>query len=221
MNKDPRRYERWLIGLTLVVAALFRFYPFGEVSLSNDELSALVRTRFPSFNEMIRGGVYTDFHPAGVQSFLYYWTNLLGESAFLLRLPFILSGLGSIWLIYRLGSRWFHTAAGLLAAAMFSVLEYSIIYSQLARPYSPGLFFCLLATWYWTNLSEQTADLHSPALFFAGLCSGIGSLGVHVHQRKMEVNVCGKRFDHRVARAPRMDHLSGTIENRRPRWMVG
>ncbi len=158
MNKDPRRYERWLIGLTLVVAALFRFYPFGEVSLSNDELSALVRTRFPSFNEMIRGGVYTDFHPAGVQSFLYYWTNLLGESAFLLRLPFILSGLGSIWLIYRLGSRWFHTAAGLLAAAMFSVLEYSIIYSQLARPYSPGLFFCLLATWYWTNLSEQTAE---------------------------------------------------------------
>ncbi|MBP7270834.1 MAG: glycosyltransferase family 39 protein, partial [Bacteroidia bacterium] len=75
---------------------------------------------------MIRGGVYADFHPVGVQSFLYCWTNLLGESAFLLRLPFILFGLGSTWLIYRLGSRWFHAAAGLLAAAMFSVLEYSI-----------------------------------------------------------------------------------------------
>lgn len=156
MNQDTRRNERLLIGLILTVAAIFRFYPFGEVSFSNDELSALIRTRYPSFSEMIRGGVYSDFHPAGVQSFLYCWTNLLGENAFLLRLPFIMFGLGSTWLIYRLGSRWFHAAAGLLAAAMFSVLEYSIIYSQLARPYAPGLFFCLLSTWYWTNLYEES-----------------------------------------------------------------
>jgi hypothetical protein len=155
MSGHSNRYERPLLWLILLFAAVFRFYPFGTVSLSNDELSALIRTRYPSFGEMVRNGVYTDFHPAGVQSFLYGWTCVIGEDAFLLRLPFILLGLGSIWLIYRLGRRWFHPAAGLLAAALFSVLEFSIIYSQLARPYAPGVFFCLLASWYWTILTDE------------------------------------------------------------------
>lgn len=188
MTSSDKRLERILLAAILVVAAFFRFYPFGTVSLSNDELSALIRTRFPSYGAMIEHGVLTDFHPAGVQSFLYCWTSLFGEGAFLFRLPFILCGLGSIVLIYLLGRRWFHPAAGLLAAAMFGVLEFTIIYSQLARPYAPGLFCCLIATWFWTDLTEADGSRWIGAMTWLGW---VLSMAICMHLHYFTLVYCG------------------------------
>ena len=84
--------------------------------------------------------------------FIYYWLKIFGESAFLFRLPFILTGIGSVWLIYILGKRWFSTFTGLLAAAIFAGTKFCILYSMYARLYSPGLFFSLLTTLVWTNI---------------------------------------------------------------------
>ena len=62
------------------------------------------------------------------------------------------SGIISIYLIYSLGKRWFSAFTGLFASAVFSVFQFSILYSFFARPYSPGLLFGLLAAYYWTKL---------------------------------------------------------------------
>lgn len=144
-------FKKHLILLVILCAAAFlRLYNLGEFSLTNDELSALVRTEYHSFNEMMDHGVKVDAHPAGVQVFLYYWVMIFGSSEWMLRLPFAVAGIVSIFLLYLLGKRWFGKTSGLLAAAACATFQFPVLYSQLARPYAPGLMFTLSAAWFWT-----------------------------------------------------------------------
>ncbi|MFO7878939.1 MAG: glycosyltransferase family 39 protein [Bacteroidales bacterium] len=112
-----------------------------------------------SFQELIEKGVKPDGHPAGIQVFLYYWTQLFGSSAWVVKLPFTLFGLASVYLIYLIGKRWFNETAGLLSAAFIASIQYTVMYSQIARPYISGLFFSLLMVYYLTRLI-QTPDKH-------------------------------------------------------------
>ncbi|MBL7916287.1 MAG: glycosyltransferase family 39 protein [Bacteroidia bacterium] len=140
----------FLLVVILGVAAYLRLHGLTGFSLSNDELSAITRLRFDNLKDVVLFGVYPDFHPAGVQVFLYYWTKLLGTSEFIIRLPFALAGVGTVYLLYRTGKIWFNQSTALLAAASLAVLEYPVLYSQIARPYSSGLFFSMLAIFCWS-----------------------------------------------------------------------
>ena len=118
----------------------------------HDEFSAVFRTYFDSFSQLIEQGVLPDSHPAGVQVFIYYWIKLFGLSEASLKFPFILLGTFSVYLIYLIGKQWFGKSSGLLSASVFAVMQFGVFYSQLARPYSPGLLFVLLSTYFWTKI---------------------------------------------------------------------
>jgi hypothetical protein len=133
-------------------AAVLRFYHFSAIPYTHDEYSALSRVGFNSFSDFIQQGVLPDFHPAGVQFFLWKYTQLLGTEPWVVKLPFALLGVAAVYLIYLLGKDWFSPATGLLAASFAAVSQYFILYSQVARPYGPALFFCLLALYGWKKL---------------------------------------------------------------------
>ncbi len=138
-----------LIGFILLVAAALRFYNLYQIPFTHDEFSAIFRTHFSSFSELIERGVKPDGHPAGVQIFLYYYTKLFGYKEWVVKLPFILAGTISVFLVYLIGKKWFGTSAGLISAAFMATLEYTVMYSQIARPYTSGLLFCLLMVYFW------------------------------------------------------------------------
>ncbi|NLH52903.1 MAG: glycosyltransferase family 39 protein [Bacteroidales bacterium] len=138
-----------LFWLVLAAGAILRLYDFSAWSLSNDELSALNRLRFNSVREVIQYGIRPDGHPAFTQLLLYFWTMVFGLNPFWVRLPFVLAGIASIWLVWRVGKEWFHEPAGLFSALFLAVLPYPILYSHLARPYSFGLLFTLLTALFW------------------------------------------------------------------------
>ncbi len=165
-NKTSRKLDGVLLGMILVVAAVLRLWKLGQVPFMHDEFSALFRLHFDSFRDLIQQGVKIDGHPAGVQVFLYYWTKLFGWNEFWVKLPFALMGIGSVFLIYLIGKQWFNRKTGLLAAAFFAVSQLTVFYSQLARPYAPGLFFVLLMTVFWNRL------LFSPRKPSVGVCAG-------------------------------------------------
>ncbi|NNF02140.1 MAG: hypothetical protein HKN22_05610, partial [Bacteroidia bacterium] len=142
-----------LLLLIIIIGAILRFYNYSAFSLSNDELSALSRLRFPSFSSLIAGGIMIDGHPAGVQVFLYYWVKLFGNSAASVRLPFVLCGILSIPAMYYLAGSWFNKSTAILSAAAIAVLQFPILYSQIARPYSFGLLFSLLFLIMWTKVT--------------------------------------------------------------------
>jgi hypothetical protein len=146
------RYEKVILFFILLIAATFRFVAAFQLSLSNDELSALTRARHDTFLEMITHGVLIDFHPAGIQSLIYFWIKFVGDDPFIFRLPFVLAGILSTYLIFEIGKRWFSSFTALFAASVFAVFQFSILYSFFARPYSPGLLFGLLATLAWSRI---------------------------------------------------------------------
>ena len=152
-NKTSVKLDILLLGVILLVAAVLRLWKLGQVPFMHDEFSALFRLKFDSFHDLIRYGVTEgDSHPAGVQVFLYYWTQLVGWNELWVKLPFALMGIASVGLVYVIGKQWFNRKAGLLAAAFFAVSQLTVFYSQLARPYAPGLFFVLLMTFFWNKL---------------------------------------------------------------------
>lgn len=149
MNKDNKGVYFILALLLLLAAALRLYHPF-QIPFIYDELSALIRTHYSNIHDEIRNGVMlNDTHPAGVQVFLYYWTKLFGYSEIVVKLPFILCGIFSVLYVFRIGKAWFNPTVGLVSAAYLATIEYTIFYSQVARPYSFGLFFSLVMVWHW------------------------------------------------------------------------
>lgn len=175
------RYDLLFI-LVLLTGAIMRFWNYAGWSLSNDELSALARLQYSDFSAMIEEGVRkTDMHPIGVQAFLWFWTHAFGLSEQVVRLPFVLMGIGSLVFFYLATSRIFGKAPALYASAMMAALGFPVLYSQLARPYSPGLFFTMMMTLGWAQLlfprnDKDNPDWYSWFLFIAG---GAGCMYSH------------------------------------------
>ena len=109
--------EYVLLFVILSVAAILRFTLYADFSYSNDELSALMRLRYDTFSELVSKGFYVDGHPGGIQVFLWFWVRLFGESEAAARLPFVLAGILSVYLVYRIGKYLFGSVSGLFAAS--------------------------------------------------------------------------------------------------------
>lgn len=148
---DNRDY---LAGIFIFFGAALRFYGFSDWSLSNDELSAISRTNFNSFSELIDKGIWVDGHPALVQIFEYYWIQLFGNSVFVVRLPFVLVSVGSCIYFYRLLTVWINKNAALFGLALFIPSYIFVLYAQIARPYAAGLFFTLAFSFYFFRMMK-------------------------------------------------------------------
>lgn len=147
-----RSHTGLLLFFIILAGTLLRFWHFQDIPFTFDELSAMSRTQFDSFRDLIRVGVVEkDSHPAGIQVFLYYWSMLFGESEMVIKLPFLLAGVASIYLAYRIGEIWFGKTVGILTATYLSSLQLFVMYSQMARPYVSGLFFTLFAVLFWSK----------------------------------------------------------------------
>lgn len=159
-----RGAERWFfyaVLLVVVVAAVLRFGWMMSIPLTNDETSALMRLRVSGLGELINGVVWNDGHPMLIQVFLWYWTKWFGTSVWVVKLPFLLCGFGSVVVMIHIGMRLGRPWAGLLSAGMLATLQFPLMYSEIARPYAPGLLLCLWSFYLW--------------LRWVGLCGGDSS----------------------------------------------
>ena len=175
LNKIKSNY---IFLFVLVCASALRLYNLFEIQYTFDELSALQRIEFDSFKELIKKGVMPDGHPAFVQVFLYYYTWLFGTTEWVVKLPFILSGIASVYLIYSIGKRWFTETTGVLAASIVACSQYFIFYSVIARPYISGLFFSLLALNYWLEILFNDSAKAKQYVYFA-LFAALSALNHH------------------------------------------
>lgn len=176
----------------LVLAGILRMYRLFDLEYTFDELSALSRTEYDSIAELIDKGVMKlDTHPAFVQVFLYYYCMLFGKVEWVVKLPFIIAGISSIYLAYSIGKKWFNETTGLLIATILTCSQFFIFYSVTARPYISGLFLCLVTLKYWLDIlfdkqvnkkhfilfalfAALSALNHHFSMMFAGLCGIIG-----------------------------------------------
>ncbi len=152
MIEKKRYVNQFLFFLIFAVAFILRFWNFSAIPYMHDELSALGRTLYSSVNDVIiYGSEINDTHPPGVQVFLYYWTKLFGTNEMIVKFPFIVCGLLSVLLTYKIAKNWFNVSVALVTGSFMAVLQYPVMYSQLSRPYATGLFFCLLLVFCWSK----------------------------------------------------------------------
>jgi len=171
MTKQQKQFNL-LLAFILLTGLVLRFWNFWNIPFMFDELSAMSRTTFDNFNDLIKYGVVErDTHPAGVQVFMYYWVVLFGEREIVVKLPFMIAGFASIYIAYLIGKLWFNRTAGILTATLMSSLQFFIMYSQIARPYASGLFLTLMMVLFWSKYFFEKNKILYLALFvlFASL----------------------------------------------------
>jgi len=144
--------EEYIIPALLLLAFLIRICCYSSFSYSNDELSAIYRATYDTFGELVSKGFFVDGHPGGIQVWLFYWMKLFGSSEASVRLPFVLSGVAAVAMAFLLARRWFNKATGFYTASLIALLQFPVLFSQIARPYSPGLLFTLWMCLAWTRV---------------------------------------------------------------------
>src|SRR4051794_25745195 len=98
----------------LVLGGAFRLYDAGHKSMSHPEMFvpnvrlpaglAVPDQRTSLFNHVILGTIGLDTHPPGYYVTLWFVTKIFGTSTWAMRMPSILFGVGSIALLYWLGT---------------------------------------------------------------------------------------------------------------------
>jgi len=152
MNNLIVKYEQQIILAILFFLALsFRLFNI-DFSFSNDELSAVMRCNQDNFSDLIKNGVLIDFHPAGIQAFMYYWIKVFGNTEFAVRFPFAIFGSLAVVISYIYTNRKFGKTPALLTALSLILLEFSLLHSQIARPYSSGLMLSMLLILFWDKV---------------------------------------------------------------------
>lgn len=149
MSAGRERAERAWLVFVLAVGTVLRVAELWA-PLTHDELSAIGRLGAGSFIELIQTGVWPDGHPAGMQLLLWLWSRVVGTSAPLLRLPFMLMAIGAIPLFFDIARRWYGRMPALAATTVLAFSQYAVYYAMPVRPYGAGLFFVLLALHFWT-----------------------------------------------------------------------
>ena len=178
-----RRYislsNKQILVFVMIIGSVLRFFNYDDIPFTADEFSALFRLKFDSFYELIEKGVKIDGHPAGVQVCLYYWTKLFGESEWVVKLPFTILGICSIYFIFLIGKKWFNETVGLIAAVYVASLQFTVMYSQIARPYISGFFFGLIMVNFLTNLILKPERNFTRNILFFILAASICTYNHH------------------------------------------
>jgi hypothetical protein len=164
----------WITMVGLSLLALGLRLPGLDSDLWVDEVLTLTDFVRPSLGEIV-----TSF-PSQNQHMLYSILArasvlIFGESAWALRLPSVLFGVGSLWALYLLGRRITGRREALLACALMTVSYHHIWFSQNARGYMGLLFFSILVTWLWIE-----AQSHDDWRWWIGYSITV-SLGMWIH----------------------------------------
>jgi mannosyltransferase len=130
----------WNLNSDLWVDEVFTLLDFARPPINE------ILTSFPSQNQHL---LYSILAHASLETF--------GETAWALRLPAVLFGVGCVPALFFLCRKILDSTTAILAAALLTVSYHHIWFSQNARGYSGLLFFTLLATWFWFEALDKNS----------------------------------------------------------------
>lgn len=173
--EPPGAARVWTIAIaaTMAVAAALRFAGL-DSSLWYDEIMTLVISARLPVREIVTVYPDTNVHP--LYSLLAHASlATFGESAWALRLPAALFGIGSVGMAYVLGARLMPRAAAWAGATVLAVSYHHIWFSQNARGYTLMGFMALASTWLLLRAGET--GRRRDYVFYALACAA----GVYAH----------------------------------------
>lgn len=119
----------------LILGSILRLISLNQ-SLWLDEGINVMAARSYSFLGMVTQYAIADFHPPGWFMILWLWGKIFGYSEVTVRMPSVIFGTLSIYVIYLIGKKLISKKIGLLAALLLAINPLHIYYSQEARMYA-------------------------------------------------------------------------------------
>ncbi|MCI0591203.1 MAG: glycosyltransferase family 39 protein [Gammaproteobacteria bacterium] len=176
-----RNFNRALLGALIIAASALRLYGL-DSGLWLDEILTYVDHAKMPFGEIV--STYDSENQHLLYSLLTHASfQIFGESAWSLRFPAVLFGIGSIGALYLLGRQVTSAQESLFAAAILAFSYHHVWFSQNGRGYTGLLFWTILASWLLLRgLREKRPQLW---LFYAAAAA----LGVYTHMTMIFVIV--------------------------------
>jgi mannosyltransferase len=125
---------------------------------------------------------------------LHVWL-LGGDGETWLRLPSVIFGVLSAWVLFALNRRLFGLDVALCGAALLAVNAFFVYYEQDARPYSLAVFLVVLATYLFVRALED------PSIWRWLGYGGVGALAIYAHL--FSAFVIGAHLSSLLIRRPR------------------
>lgn len=124
-----------MIWYILSIGLILRLISLNQ-SLWLDEAINVVAAKGNSLYGIITQYATADFHPPGWFIILWFWGKLFGYSEIAVRMPSVIFGVLTIWIVYLIGKKLISKELGIMAALLLSINPLHIYYSQEARMYS-------------------------------------------------------------------------------------
>jgi len=124
-----------LIWLILVLGLILRSISLNQSLWLDEAINVVALTQY-SFLGMITEYAKADFHPPLFFIVLWVWTKIFGISEILVRIPSVIFGVTTIYMIYLTGKKIYSEKLGLIAGFLLSINPLHIYYSQEARMYA-------------------------------------------------------------------------------------
>jgi len=187
MSASISKRTCYILIAILVIGAVIRFWNLTGPDLNGDD--ALYSVRAVHYFDYI-GSTNTQttpyvwfsehawwqglsFHDAPPFVFLVQrvFFSVFGDSIFVARLPFVIAGLFSIWGMFLLVKQFSNERAGLIAAALFAIMNYTVWISRIGYLDGFVMLFVIFSLYFFMRAREN------PRYYYLwGICSGLGLL---------------------------------------------
>ena len=108
----------------------------------------------------------SDFQPPLYHFILRAWTSLAGFSEIALRFPSLLAGLGTVYLVIKIGELIGSRKVGIIAGLLAGTNPLLIYYSQEGRTYAMTTFFVTASFYYLIKLLKSSTIDHRPSIIY-------------------------------------------------------
>lgn len=143
-----------MIWLILIIAAALRLIGANQ-SLWLDEAINVNNAAGLSLKSLIANYSLSDFHPPLWHVILHSWIKIFGSSEIAVRLPSVILGIATVWMIFLIGKKLFEEKTALIAATLMATAPLHIYYSGEARMYVLAAFLASLSVYFFIALLKK------------------------------------------------------------------
>lgn len=140
-SKRNGKTSLFFISSIILLGTFLRVFSLGKIGFWGDEIQSASFAQ-SNISSLLQYIPQTEFSPP-LSYLVLHFMSLFGKSEFILRLPFALSGIITIFVIYKLGSLLFSAKEGLVSAFLLAISPFHLLYSRDARMYSLFTLFSL------------------------------------------------------------------------------
>ena len=148
-----------MLALVLLIATILRLVGINQ-SLWLDEAININVVKLLDVQKLVVSYSVGDFHPPLFHVILKGWYELwklfnLPVSELTFRLPSVIFGVLTVYMVYLIGRKLFSKATALVAAILIATAPLHIYYSQEARMYSLACFLVSVAVYFFLSILEK------------------------------------------------------------------